>query len=62
VACVAQFQNVSTITMSTLALAASAGAGLLLYGTAYNKHRQRSAMLLPQIGRGFAGLSLTGRF
>jgi hypothetical protein len=60
--CVSGFQNASTITVSTLALTASAGAGLLLYGTGYNKHRQRSAMVLPQIGRGFAGLSLTGRF
>jgi hypothetical protein len=61
-ACVTQFQTVSTITVSALALTASAGAGLLLYGTGYNKGRQRSAMVLPQIGHGFAGLSLTGRF
>lgn len=61
-ACVAQFQTVSTITVSALALTASAGAGLLMYGVGYNKHRQRSAMLVPQISRGFAGLSLTGRF
>jgi hypothetical protein len=60
--CVAQFQTISTITVSTLALTASAGAGLLLYGVAYNKHRQPSAMVLPQVGRGFAGLSLAGRF
>jgi hypothetical protein len=60
--CVSTFQNVSTITVSTLALTASAGAGLLMYGVGYNKARQRSAMVLPQFGRGFAGLSLTGRF
>jgi hypothetical protein len=61
-ACVSQFQTVSTITVSVLALTASAGAGLLMYGVGYNKHRQRTALVLPQIGRGFAGLSLTGRF
>jgi hypothetical protein len=61
-ACVAQYQTISTITVSTLALTASAGAGLLMYGVAYNKHRQGRTMVLPQVGRGFAGLSLTGRF
>jgi hypothetical protein len=61
-ACVAQFQSVSTITVSALALTAAAGAGLLMYGVGYNKHRQGRAMILPQVGRGFAGLSLTGRF
>jgi hypothetical protein len=60
--CVAQFQNVSTITVSALALTASAGAGLMMYGIGYNRGRQRAAMLMPAVGRNFAGLSLTGRF
>lgn len=60
--CVTQFQNVSTITVSTLALTASAGAGLMMYGVGYNRGRQHSAMVMPSVGRNFAGLSLTGRF
>lgn len=60
--CVSQLQTISTLTVSTLALTASAGAGLLMYGSGYNRARQRSAMVLPTVGRNFAGLSLTGRF
>ena len=60
--CVQQFQTVSTITVATLSLTASAGAGLMMYGLGYNRVRRNGAMLLPSVGRNFAGLSLTGRF
>lgn len=59
--CVTQFQNISTISVAALSMSAAAGAGLLMYGTSYAKHRRR-AVFLPQVGRGYAGLSLTGRF
>jgi hypothetical protein len=60
--CVRQFQTISTISMAGLSLGASLGAGLLMYGVNYNKARQRTAFVVPQLGRNFAGLSLTGRF
>ncbi len=61
IGCVNQLQSISTVTVSTLALTASAGAGLLMYGVGYNRERQRVAML-PNVGRGYAGLSLVGQF
>lgn len=61
--CVAQYQNISTITVGGLGLLASAGAGLLMYGTGFNRGRSLPhASLLPSISRHYAGLSLTGRF
>ncbi len=63
-ACVRFYQRASTASVGGLALLASAGAGMLLYGTSF----QRSTRLLsrltfaPQIGRKRAGFGLTGRF
>jgi hypothetical protein len=63
--CVERTQNISSLAVGGLALTASMGAGLLTYGIAYNRHKPRFSApvaLFPQAGRGYAGLSLTGRF
>ena len=62
--CVARLQTTSTASVGSLALAASIGAGLLMYGAAYKKNKRTMppVALLPQVGRGFAGLNLTGQF
>jgi hypothetical protein len=63
--CVERNQNISTVAVGGLALTASMGAGLLMYGSAYNRHKARylaPVVVLPQAGRGYAGLTLTGRF
>lgn len=63
--CVERTQNISTVAVGGLALTASMGAGLLAYGAAYNRHKPRLQVpvaVFPQAGRGYAGLSLTGRF
>jgi hypothetical protein len=63
--CVERTQNISTVAVGGLALTASIGAGLLMYGASYNRHKARfyqSVAVLPQAGRGYAGLGLTGRF
>jgi len=63
-ACVARSQTTSSAVVASLALTASVGAGLLTYGVAYNRHRTRMppVVLLPQAGRGYAGLNLMGQF
>jgi hypothetical protein len=63
--CVERTQNISSLAVGGLALTASMGAGLMMYGINYNRYKRRAAMpvaVFPQAGRGFAGLSLTGRF
>jgi hypothetical protein len=63
--CVAQYQNLSTGIVGGLALTASVGAGLLMYGVGYKRRQARVQppfAVLPQVGRGFAGLGLTGQF
>ncbi|HVH99383.1 MAG TPA: hypothetical protein VM869_11745 [Enhygromyxa sp.] len=63
--CVERNQNISTVAVGGLALTASMGAGLLAYGAAYNRHKARLQMpvaVFPQAGRGYAGLTFTGRF
>jgi hypothetical protein len=62
--CVSSFQTTSTIAVSSLALTTSLGAALLTYGMSYNREAKRipRASLLPQIGRGYAGIGLAGQF
>lgn len=63
--CVERTQNISTVAVGSLALTASIGAGLLMYGAAYNRHKSRyhpPVSVLPQVGRGYAGFGLTGQF
>lgn len=63
--CVERYQNISTVVVGGLALTASMGAGLLMYGASYNRSKPKQLVpiaVLPQAGRGYAGLSLTGRF
>lgn len=63
--CVAQFQTTSTLAVSGLALVGGLGAGLMMYGIGYNsglRRYKKSVAIVPQAGRGYAGLSLTGRF
>jgi hypothetical protein len=63
--CVERTQNISTVAVGGLALTASIGAGLLMYGAAYNRARPKyytPVAVLPQVGRSFAGIGFTGRF
>jgi hypothetical protein len=63
--CVERTQNISSVAVGGLALTASMGAGLMMYGINYNRYKRRATMpvaVLPYAGRGYAGLSLTGRF
>lgn len=62
--CVATFQNTSTLVVGGLALTAGLGAGLFTYGLGYNRRvrQARRVAVLPQAGRGYAGLSLGGKF
>jgi len=62
-ACVQQYQTTSSIAVSALAMTASAGAGLLMYGAGYQSGQRRLSMRVsPRIGRDYAGLQLGGRF
>ena len=64
-ACVQACQNMAPLTMSGLALSTSVGAALIGYGRGYRRQRrlmEPEMMLLPQTGRGFAGLTLRGQF
>ncbi len=62
--CVKAYQHASTAVVGGLALAASASAGLLLYGASYNAWVNRNVKLsvAPNIGRGSGGLVLRGEF
>jgi hypothetical protein len=63
--CVASYQTTSTLAVSGLALVGGLGAGLMMYGIGYNsglRRYKKSVALVPQAGRGYAGLSLSGRF
>jgi hypothetical protein len=64
-ACVQQYQMLSTLTVGGTAILAATGAGLLMYGLGYKsevRRYKRQLSLVPQGGRGYAGLSLSGRF
>jgi len=63
--CVERTQNISSVAVGGLALTASIGAGLLMYGASYNRNKYRyqtPVAVLPQFGRGYAGLGLAGQF
>ena len=63
--CVQRQQNMSTVIVGGLALTASLGAGMLMYGSSYNRSRPKFAspvMVVPQAGRHYAGLGLVGSF
>jgi hypothetical protein len=63
--CVQRQQNLSTVIVGGLALTASMGAGMLMYGASYNRARPKfnpPVLVLPQAGRHYAGLGLTGQF
>lgn len=61
--CVRRYQDGSTIGVGAGALLASAGAGMLLYGTGIERAKRRYGFsLAPRVGREFSGLVLRGRF
>lgn len=62
--CVKAYQRTSTAVVGGFAFAASASAGLLLYGTSYKAWAQKHVQLsvAPSIGRGSGGLVLRGEF
>ena len=62
--CVATYQRTSTLVVGGLALTAGLGAGMFTYGLGYNRRMRqaRRVAVLPQAGRGYAGLSLGGSF
>ncbi|GEM_PF-2890010 len=64
-ACVQRYQTYSTATVGGLAILASAGAGMLMYGVAKQRGTTRAGRaftLQPNISRSYAGLDLGGRF
>jgi hypothetical protein len=62
--CVRDYQTLATASVSGLVLLTGAGAAMFTYGLGYNRWVRRHARvaLAPTAGRGFAGLSLGGRF
>ncbi len=62
-ACVRSYQDASSFGVGAGALVASAGAGMLMYGTGLERAKRRYRLSFsPRIGREFAGLELRGRF
>lgn len=64
VECVRSYQRASTLTVSGLAVAATAGAGMLAYAQGYRRATTRGARLSlsPVLARGYGGLGLNGWF
>ena len=62
--CVKTYQRTSTAAVAGFAFAASAGAGLMLYGLSYKEWTKKNVRLsvAPNIGRGSGGLTLRGEF
>lgn len=63
--CVQRTQNLATLTMSSLALTASMGVAMIGYAQGYRRQKgviNINMSLLPEAGRGFAGLRLRGSF
>lgn len=61
--CVRNYQTQSTLAIAGLAAIGGIGTGMFAYGIRYRKQSRRSAKIrvAPNIGRSFAGLSLSGR-
>ena len=61
--CVRTYQDYSSIGVGAGALVASAGAGMLMYGSGLERAKRRYRLSVsPRFGREFAGLDLRGRF